>query len=442
MVKLQYFKILLTVLIFSTTTKTVEVNAQNIKDVLSSEEKIYGLSTIWSEVKNNFVFMDKVEVDFDSLYQATIPKVLKAKNNFEYIITLVRFMNHLNDGHTEIDPQQFFWNQADFPAVWCKKKDDFYVVDRIANTYVNKIPLNSKLLEVDGIPYEEYRKTNITRSLIGYVDSEVTLKFETPYGKIVDENFIRDFNKRYRTPNPYTMISRKGKSKNDKWVEYDIKNTNGYSLVTINTFSNDTVVKLFKRDIDRINSSKGLILDVRKNGGGNSAFSKAIAKHLVKDSILLGPMWKTKINHSAKKAWGSMAILGSNDEWTKTNEKYWKNNAWETNPPERVIIDENLKRINVPIAILMGKNTFSAAEDFLIYTLSNPKIKKIGENSAGSSGQPLIINLPGGSQARICTKRDMLPNGEDYIGIGIKPDIKIDKDVDAIKVAIEELEKV
>jgi C-terminal processing protease CtpA/Prc len=33
--------------------------------------------------------------------------------------------------------------------------------------------------------------------------------------------------------------------------------------------------------------------------------------------------------------------------------------------------------------------------------------------------------LPGGALARVCTKQDTYPDGREFVGIGIKPDIEI-----------------
>ena len=81
------------------------------------------------------------------------------------------------------------------------------------------------------------------------------------------------------------------------------------------------------------------------------------------------------------------------------------------------------KRIVVPTVLLMGHNTASAAEDFLIYADNQKHMAKMGENSFGSTGQPLSFELPGGGSARICTKKDTYPDGKEFVGYGIKPDI-------------------
>jgi C-terminal processing protease CtpA/Prc len=72
--------------------------------------------------------------------------------------------------------------------------------------------------------------------------------------------------------------------------------------------------------------------------------------------------------------------------------------------------------------VLTSARTFSAAEDFAAAFKTMNRGLIIGEPTGGSSGQPLFITLPGNGTARICTKRDMLGNGEEFVGKGIIPD--------------------
>ena len=71
--------------------------------------------------------------------------------------------------------------------------------------------------------------------------------------------------------------------------------------------------------------------------------------------------------------------------------------------------------------MLIGPQTFSAAEDFLV---SFDVLKRgviVGEASGGSTGQPMFMSLPGGGQGRICVKRDTYPDGTAFVGKGIAP---------------------
>jgi carboxyl-terminal processing protease len=75
------------------------------------------------------------------------------------------------------------------------------------------------------------------------------------------------------------------------------------------------------------------------------------------------------------------------------------------------------------VLLLTSANTFSAAEDAVVLFATSKRGLIVGEPSGGSTGQPLLFNLPGGGMARVCTKHDSFPDGKEFVGIGVKPDI-------------------
>ena len=78
-----------------------------------------------------------------------------------------------------------------------------------------------------------------------------------------------------------------------------------------------------------------------------------------------------------------------------------------------------------PVILLISPQTFSAAEDFAVAFDSMKRGKMIGEATGGSTGQPLMITLPGSLMGRVCSKRDLYPDGKVFVGVGVQPDIKI-----------------
>lgn len=83
-----------------------------------------------------------------------------------------------------------------------------------------------------------------------------------------------------------------------------------------------------------------------------------------------------------------------------------------------------------PVAVLIGPATFSAAEDFGAAWKMMKRGLTIGLPSGGSTGQPLFFNLPGGGGMRICTKRDRYADGNEFVGVGIQPDIVVNTTLD------------
>lgn len=47
------------------------------------------------------------------------------------------------------------------------------------------------------------------------------------------------------------------------------------------------------------------------------------------------------------------------------------------------------------------------------------------ERTFGSSGQPYMVNFENGMGFRVSTKRMYLPDGSEFEGVGIKPDVEV-----------------
>jgi carboxyl-terminal processing protease len=72
-------------------------------DPLDINTRIAGLSRAWAEARWNFANFDLVpHHNWDSLYHAFIPRVTESANSTNYYKELMRFYQHLNDGHSLI----------------------------------------------------------------------------------------------------------------------------------------------------------------------------------------------------------------------------------------------------------------------------------------------------------------------------------------------------
>ena len=56
--------------------------------------------------------------------------------------------------------------------------------------------------------------------------------------------------------------------------------------------------------------------------------------------------------------------------------------------------------------------------------------KIIGTPTGGSTGNPIFIDLGFGFGCCICTKHELDTEGNEFVGIGIQPDIVAEEDVD------------
>jgi C-terminal processing protease CtpA/Prc len=81
---------------------------------------------------------------------------------------------------------------------------------------------------------------------------------------------------------------------------------------------------------------------------------------------------------------------------------------------------------------LINENCASACEDFLVDIYEVPdRPLIIGTETAGTTGAPLVINLPNEGMARICTLRITYPySGKPFVEKGVSPDIAVRNSLD------------
>tara|TARA_R110000744_G_scaffold24561_5_gene61507 strand:+ start:1178 stop:2605 length:1428 start_codon:yes stop_codon:yes gene_type:complete len=418
---------------------------------LSIEQKGYGVSLFWKEASYNFAYFDQVEdLDWDATYISYLSEAKNTKNNFEYYRLLSRFAAELNDGMTFINfPENLVEENIDFPRVKLAEADGDAVIIAVDNELKGKIVLGSIVLEVDGrstqnvlekdvFPYissstypikiDRAIKGSQTHGyglLAGKPNSIVSLKLKRPDGVIETIELERNL-----AASPVSWYSSNGIVL--KEIDHDESMTsnileNDIFYIAINNFTDIEIVENFKALIPTMKRAKGLILDLRFNRGGNTMIVEDILKHLTFHD-LTGAKSKMRVHNATFKAWGKYA----NDYgWAKKYESYFLDEAWNEIPPDVISSDEvsYKDKVVIPTVILIGRNTSSAAENFLIYAEKAENFTTIGEPTFGSTGEPLIIELPGGGSAKICTKRDTYPDGRDFVGYGIKPDILVSRDI-------------
>ena len=199
------------------------------------------------------------------------------------------------------------------------------------------------------------------------------------------------------------------------------------AYLALNGFGDDKIDSMFIAKLPELYQAKGLIIDLRNNGGGSTGIGTSILQYLMKDTLMQHSRYFTRDHLPAFKAWGAFLKPKDtvNSPW---NVKAWK--AFHDNyyyafdySPDTVHL--NAKRLVVPTAILTSNNTASAAEDFLISAANQPHMTRIGEPTYGSTGQPYQFELVGGFTARVCTKKDTYPDGSPFVGVGIKPAIAV-----------------
>ena len=134
------------------------------KPNLSDEEKIAGLSQLWSQAKYNFVYFDHTNIDWNKSYLDYLPKILATKSTAEYYKVLETFYAQLKDGHTNVYPpkelRKEFYSRP--PMLTELVEGRVFVTDVFSDTLEKQgILPGVEILEIDHEPVIAYAEKNV-----------------------------------------------------------------------------------------------------------------------------------------------------------------------------------------------------------------------------------------------------------------------------------------
>ena len=424
----------------------VRASAQ-IPNTLTPTDKLYGLSKFWQEVNYNFVYLNRVDkAKWDSAYRNLLASISQTPNDYEYYREMQKFCALLQDGHTNIflprAIEQMTSNFGEY-RLFLRNIDNKAIVVRTNASKKEEVPIGSEVITVNGKPTATYiaeqvapyisastdyirQDWGIENLLKGVAGDTYKVTIKRPKGDIISLTLThRETEEKAVYP---AFEPQRGL--------LDFKQLpNGVAYVALNSFDNAKTDSLFIQRLPELYKAKGLIIDLRFNGGGSTTVATTILKYLTTDQVLYGSKGRSRLHVGTYKAWGAYLepkdTIAGKKEWGFTKQEALKAykiaqgtfyHEFEYSPDT---IHLTAPRIVVPTVLLLGHNTASAAEDFLIAAANQKHMLKMGENSFGSTGQPLAFSLPGGGSARVCTKQDTYPDGREFVGYGIKPDIEI-----------------
>lgn len=379
---------------------------------ISDDEKVAGLSKLWSEAKYNFAYFDHIpDVDWDKLYLDYLPKIRATHSTADYYRVLKRFVAQLHDGHTGVwaDDNQLADSVSRRPPIGAVLVENKLLVQTVMSDSLQRTGIRPglEIVTIDGMPAKAYAdqyvrpyqagsttqnldvQTYLYNLLRGPKDKPVTVDFRDAKG----QSFTR-------------ILPRFGYGKLNPEPAFSFRILPGnVAYVQLNSFDDSQALTRFKAAYDSIAPTNALILDVRRNGGGSSDYGWNILSYLTDKPMKTGS-YESRLYSPLRRARGEGVVLESVEG----------GNSWQPNGKHLY---------TRPVVVLTSGETFSAAEDFAVVFDAMKRGTIIGEPTGGSTGQPLVFSLPGGVMARVCTKRDMYPDGTEWNAKGIQPQLLV-----------------
>ncbi len=161
---------------------------------------------------------------------------------------------------------------------------------------------------------------------------------------------------------------------------YNIIDTVGY--LYIESFSTEITEDGIREVLDYFSETKGIILDVRNNTGGNDRYCKIIANHFFDQKRMV------EIEHL--KTGPGHDDFGTIDHYIEPKDGLGISN---------------------PTVILTNRACFSACNSFVSWMSSLPHVSIVGDTTGGGGGTPYFSELPNGWIYRYSATKSYRPDG-------------------------------
>ena len=391
--------------------------ASAYQPVLTTEEKVAGLSLFWSEARRNFVYFDHVpQLQWDQVYLDYLGKVIAASTTEDYYRVMMTLAPLLQDSHTAIVPpaQVARLLYARPPVHTALIEDKVMVVHVGAADVAARIKSGDEIVAIDGQPVRDYARTRIAPYVSASTAqdrAERTFNYQLLHGDA--ERAVALTLRAADGGERIEMVARSGPGDAPPAAGFR-QLDGGMVYIALDQFENDADVQVFKTALPQILAARGLVIDVRRNGGGSALYALQVLSHLTRAPIRMMDAMSRNDDIIAR-AQGRTRV-----DWTRVS-------GGEYSLPQKQVFEG-------PVVVLTSARTISAAEDFIAMFRLMQRGIIVGETTGGSTGQPLVFALPGGGSAFICIKRDVYADGSTFVGQGIAPDVEVRQTIAALRV--------
>lgn len=288
------------------------------------------------------------------------------------------FVDDLEKGDIRIRDFEKTWSVLDewYPYFEFKKidRDSIYKIyyPRITQSYSDEylLDLHQMLLELKDGHVALYLKNG---KALDY-STPRQLKDEKSYNFLVTKEYIiSDINFEANNIFLYGFISDLG-------------------YLRVSSFSGFDGIKSIDVVLHDLGNPKGLIIDVRHNGGGNANNALNIVAKCIQEPL-------------------------ETPGWIEKGEYY-----------QGPIIQPDLKNnyLNQIVVLVNGKS-FSSTEHFAMWMQQIEHVTIIGDTTGGGAGNPNLFYLPSGNKIRVSTRYFYKYDGEPIEWNGIVPDILVEQ---------------
>ncbi len=369
-----------------------QIKAENLTFRLGNIINVYNV------FQHFYPYFDVVRIDWDNEFEKALLRCYSDKTGNDHQITLQKFTAPLKDGHIRI--LKLFGNANYAPQISWEWIENQLVITTVYDSTIN-VKVGDIITNINGQRSDEYFKEIYSRisagtdgwlnfraktlSLIGDQDSKLIVSIDNKSIELIRNKLLKSD---IEDPN-----NKEDYKKLDDSTYY----------INLNMIMMDTITKL----IPQLEKSKAIICDLRAYPNKNDEF----IRHLLKSD-------------DTTKAWMQVPLIIFPDHLNTIGfEKY---NWIDRMKPQKPHLGDK------KIVFIISGRTISWGESIMGYIDGYKLGVIIGQPSAGTNGNINRFALAGGYTIFFTGMKVVKHNGSQHHGIGIIPDVYVEKTIKGI----------
>ena len=388
---------------------------------LSATDRARMVATLWSDARYNYAYWDRVAASWDSGLDANLAFAAQRQSDVVFWHRLEAFAALLNDGQAAVVPPLTVRSRTARPPIRIRAVEGRpFVADYVENDELRiaRPTRGLEIVSVQGVLAATWVRDSIlpdipgstvaTRweraiaaMLVGDRGTPVQLELRGPGGVDRGASLTRSVSNSDRSPfepPPLVLDTMPG----------------GIAVVHLNSCADPDIVAQFDRRFSRWTAVRALILDLRENdgtGGGRESCYRILARLMSHPFVT--SRWRTPEYRPAYRGSDMPDSAG----------------AWFAGPPDTIAPRTDVPAFDGPVALLSSARTAGAGADLLVAFRNAQRGPIVGEPSAGGTGQVLTLPLSRGWFFRVTVTRDAFPDGSEFAGTGIAPEMAVTETV-------------
>ena len=391
---------------------------------LSVEEQTFTASKVYSLAQGYFVAeKDLPRSSLDTSYKAYLQTALAFDDRRQFDLATIAFVAQLHDGHT------FFWDtwldKSNQPlGFYAAPLDGYWVVQ---NSLLPSLKPGDVIASIDTMPSEVFFQRQQRYISASSMTAQRQNLFLLPY--LFPEQFTLTLDGNRKVTIDREKFKEPGQKTDGRWLKPGLT-----AYVRIPAFNQPWFEQSALDFVREFRSAKTLIIDVRNNPGG-------VAPQRLIQTLMDRPYREWKESSTVRVA------LAECDQKKEEVKKSTSMPAFlkhcERSPEDHLcsspvtwggdVVEPSPSAFDGRVILLVDGGCVSACEELVEPFKDSGRGTIIGETTEGSSGLPYFYDFGNGMTVKVAVKRLHFPDGSEFEGVGIKPDMEVHPTIESLR---------